>query len=50
MPESIDPPSDARDEATGLPWLRSWKGVYLFVIGSFVVWVLLLLVLTIIYS
>ena len=27
---------------TGLPWLRAWRGVYLFVFGSFVVWVVLL--------
>jgi hypothetical protein len=31
---------------TGLPLLRSWRSVYLFVFGSFVLWVVLLLLLT----
>ena len=30
------------DEATGLPVLKSWRAVYLFVLGTFVVWVILL--------
>jgi len=38
------------DESTGLPWLRSWPRVYLFVMGSFVTWVALLLVLERIFS
>ena len=50
MPESLSTPSDKLNETTGLPWLRTWKGVYLFVIGSFVLWVLLLLALTVVYS
>lgn len=33
------------DEATGLPWPRTWPGVYLVVLGSFVVWVALLVAL-----
>lgn len=45
-----DPHSDGRDEATGLPGLRSWRHVYLFVFASFVMWVLLLLALTEFYS
>ena len=37
-------------EDTGLPWLRTWKGVYLFVIISFVLWVALLIALTDFFS
>jgi hypothetical protein len=33
------------DGSTGLPWPRTWPGVYAFVIGCFVAWVALLLVL-----
>ncbi|HKW28370.1 MAG TPA: hypothetical protein VJT54_03475 [Verrucomicrobiae bacterium] len=43
-------PPDDRDELTSLPWLRTWRGVYLFVFGCFVLWVLLLLALTMSYS
>jgi hypothetical protein len=35
---------------TGLPLLRTWRGVYLFVFGCFVLWVVLLVTLTVIYS
>jgi hypothetical protein len=38
------------DDKTGLPWLRTWKGVYLVVIISFVLWVALLIVLTDFFS
>ena len=38
------------DELTSLPWLRTWRGVYLFVFGCFILWVVLLLALTAIYS
>jgi hypothetical protein len=44
----MKPPAD--DAATGLPILRSWRRVYLFVIGTFIVWVALLWVLTRMYS
>jgi hypothetical protein len=30
------------DASTGLPWFRTWRGVYLFVIGSFILYVVLL--------
>ena len=30
------------DASTGLPWIRSWRGVYLLVLGSFILWVVLL--------
>ncbi|MGO9585760.1 MAG: hypothetical protein ACLP2Y_06160 [Limisphaerales bacterium] len=34
---------------TGLPGLRSWCGVYLFVFGCFVLWVVLLAMLTVLF-
>jgi len=30
------------EESSGLPWPKTWQGVYLFVIGSFVLWLVLL--------
>lgn len=41
---------DSGDQATGLPWLNTWRGVYVFVLGSFVIWVGLLVALTAIFS
>ena len=38
------------DDDTGLPWLRTWKGVYLVVIINFVLWVALLVALTDFFS
>ncbi|SDS10089.1 hypothetical protein [Opitutus sp. GAS368] len=38
------------DESTGLPGLRSWPAVYVFVLGVFVLWVGLLAALTEVYS
>lgn len=44
-------PADEKDsESTSLPWPRTWRGVYLFVIGCFVLWVALLTALTRIFS
>jgi hypothetical protein len=45
-PGSNPGPANSGDCQTGLPLLRTWRGVYLFVLGSFVVWVLLLAALT----
>jgi hypothetical protein len=39
-----------KDDDTGLPWLRSWNGVYLIVIISFILWVTLLVALTDFFS
>ena len=40
------PPDDTTgDEATGLPWPASWAGVYVLVLGCFVTYVVLLVVL-----
>ncbi len=47
---SVVPPSDGQDELTGLPGLRTWRGVYIFVFGCFVLWVVLLLALTVSFS
>jgi len=35
---------------TGLPFFRTWKSVYLFVLASFVLWVALLILLTKMFS
>ncbi len=42
------PPPD--DETTGLPGFRSWRAVYAFVLGVFILWVALLAMLTERYS
>jgi hypothetical protein len=39
-----------QEEATGLPLFKTWRGVYLFVWGCFILWVLLLVALTVSYS
>ena len=44
--KSVAPEADD----TGLPWLRTWKGVYLVVILHFVLWVTLLVALTDFFS
>jgi hypothetical protein len=43
-------PPDGKDELTGLPGLRTWRGVYVFVFGCFALWVALLLALTVSFS
>lgn len=43
-------PKNENNDATGLPGLRSWRAVYIFVLATFAVWVLLLIVLTEIFS
>jgi hypothetical protein len=47
--QSGESPARENGELTGLPGLRTWRGVYLFVFGCFVLSVLLLLALTMIY-
>ena len=39
-------PADADPAATGLPGLRTWRGVYLVVSGILLLWVALLTALT----
>jgi len=43
-PEIPPPPSD--DELPGLPGFRTWRGVYVFVLGVFGLWIALLALLT----
>ncbi|MDB6113690.1 MAG: hypothetical protein JWQ62_635 [Lacunisphaera sp.] len=43
-------PKPIDDQVTGLPGLRTWPAVYVFVLGVFVLWVGLLTVLTEMYS
>lgn len=38
------------DEETGLPGLRTWRAVYVVVLGSFVLWVGLLFALGVIFG
>jgi len=41
---------DSSDQTTGLPWLNTWRDVYILVFFSFVLWVGLLVALTVIFS
>lgn len=34
------------DSETGLPWLKTWKAAYIFVVCSFILWLVLLISLT----
>jgi hypothetical protein len=48
-PGSPNPPSQAGppdDGAVGLPFFRSWRAVYLFVLITFAAWIGLLTILT----
>jgi hypothetical protein len=44
------PPADSRqpegDESTGLPFFKTWRDVYWYVVASFVIVVLLLAIFT----
>ncbi len=44
-PRPPDPADEPPDEATGLPWPRTWPGVYAVVLIGFVAWVVLLVAL-----
>lgn len=41
-----EPPVPSDDDATGLPAIPSWPGVYAFVLGTFALWIILLTVLS----
>lgn len=43
---SATEPAAREPGETGLPWPRTWKGIYLFVLGSFLLWIALLVALT----
>jgi hypothetical protein len=45
-PTGATEPSARESNATGLPWPRTWPGVYLVVLGSFLLWIALLVALT----
>lgn len=49
-PAPVNAPPGSQDETTGLPWFRTWRGVYVFVLVTFILWVVLLLALTMSYS
>jgi hypothetical protein len=49
-PPAAPEPSTHEPEETGLPIFRSWKSIYLFVLGSFIFWVVLLVALTEIFA
>ncbi|HEY2083193.1 MAG TPA: hypothetical protein VGI88_10440 [Verrucomicrobiae bacterium] len=42
----MTPEQKPNDETTGFRGLRTWRGVYTFVLITFVVWVALLIALT----
>jgi hypothetical protein len=46
----MTPEQTPNDDATGLPGLRTWRGVYTFVLATFAIWVVLLIALTRAYS
>jgi len=46
----LDSAASGESEDPGLPLLHTWKSVYLFVLGAFVIWIALLIVLTKLYS
>ena len=42
--------SEREAEATGLPWPRTWRGLYFFVLACFCFWLGFLILLTFLYS
>jgi hypothetical protein len=42
----MTPEQNPSDEKTGFPGLRTWRGVYTFVLITFAIWVALLIALT----
>lgn len=44
------PAGERQEELTGLPWFRTWRGVYWFVLGCFVLYVVLLTVFSAVFS
>jgi hypothetical protein len=42
IPAPDQNPAEPDDASTGLPWPRTWRGVYLFVFGCFVLVVIAL--------
>jgi hypothetical protein len=50
MTQTDVPPAPADDDATGLPVVRSWRGVYVLVSAIFIAYVVLLRILMKVYS
>jgi len=44
------PPAPVDDRGTGLPFLRTWPAVYVFVVVAFLTWVALLTALDRVFS
>jgi hypothetical protein len=44
------PPGPVDDRSTGLPLLRTWRAVYIFVVVAFLTWVALLTALERVFS
>ena len=42
----MTPDPKPTDERTGFPGVRTWRGVYVFVMVTFALWIVLLLALT----
>ncbi len=49
-PDTPTPADEPQDGETGLPWPRTWPGVYAIVLICFVLWLVLLVVLERSYS
>jgi hypothetical protein len=43
---NVQEPNASDNEITGLPWPKTWKGAYLLVVGTFILWLVLLEALT----
>ena len=50
MPAPDPLPSDADDADPGVPFFRTWRGIYGFVFASFIVMVLLLALFSYVYA
>ena len=46
----MTPDPKPNDDTTGFPGLRTWRGVYTFVLAVFALWIVLLVALTRAYS
>jgi len=46
----MTPDPTLNDDTTGFPGLRTWRGVYAFVLVVFALWIVLLIALTRAYS
>jgi hypothetical protein len=47
---STGPAVENQNDSPGLPWFRTWRGVYLFTFGCFVLYVVLLTVFSRVFS